>query len=273
MPPLCQQSKILVYLTVSLPCLLQHLHPWIQPIKYMVKNTMKSTGCNSAREENATNVKWVQRDSFCDVMPVLKLAHVDISHNVIVMSALSVLFILSPSPHSVLLCAYSGDHPENPFSHWQKQSFLHLLFSYPGCFSLYGITLFTHLLPKTAHTPETDKATALMHTAVTPALNPVIYALRNKEVKEAFQRLTMRNTVRHVAESTCRITTKKHMDLFYVFVYVQAKEKYEASLVTLWEEFACQQRRHWFDPCFRKILLSAEQLSLIPQLWLWSHNY
>ena len=83
----------------------------------MVKNTMNSTGCNSAREENATNVKWVKRDSFCDVMPVLKLAHVDISHNVIVMSALSVLFILSPSPHSVLLCAYSGDHPENPFSH------------------------------------------------------------------------------------------------------------------------------------------------------------
>ena len=32
--------------------------------KYMVKNTTKSTGCNSAREENATNVKWVQRDWF-----------------------------------------------------------------------------------------------------------------------------------------------------------------------------------------------------------------
>ena len=60
----------------------------------MVKNTMKSTGCNSAREEIATNVKWVQRDFLCDIMPVLKLAHVDISRNVIVMSALSVLFIL-----------------------------------------------------------------------------------------------------------------------------------------------------------------------------------
>ena len=32
--------------------------------KQMVKNTMKSTGCNCAREENATNVKWVQRDWF-----------------------------------------------------------------------------------------------------------------------------------------------------------------------------------------------------------------
>jgi len=56
--------------------------------------------------------------------------------------------------------------------------------------------LFTYLLPKAAHTPETDTATALMHTA---ALNPVIYTLRNKEVKEAFQSLTMRNTVRQVA--------------------------------------------------------------------------
>ena len=78
---------------------------------------MKSTGCNSAREENATNVKWVQRDFSCDIMPVLKLAHVDISHNVIVMSAVSVLFILSPSPHSVLLSAHYGDSLENPFSH------------------------------------------------------------------------------------------------------------------------------------------------------------
>ena len=25
---------------------------------------MKSTGCNSAREDNPTNVKWVQRDWF-----------------------------------------------------------------------------------------------------------------------------------------------------------------------------------------------------------------
>ena len=162
MPPLCQQSKILVYLTVSLPCLLQHLHPWIQPITYMVKNTMKSTGCNSAREENATNVKWVQRDSFCDVMPVLKLAHVDISHNVIVMSALSVLFILSPSPHSVLLCAYSGDHPENPFSHWQKQSFLHLLLSYPGCFSLLWYCL-VHLPPAEGCTHSRNRQSNCTH--------------------------------------------------------------------------------------------------------------
>ena len=50
------------------------------------------------------------------------------------------------SPHSVLLCAHSGDHPENPFSHWQKQSFLHLLFSYPGCFSLLWHCL-VHLPP------------------------------------------------------------------------------------------------------------------------------
>lgn len=30
----------------------------------MIKNTTKSTGCNSAREEKATNVNLVQRDWF-----------------------------------------------------------------------------------------------------------------------------------------------------------------------------------------------------------------
>ena len=167
MPPLCHQSKILVYLKVLLPCLLQHLHPWIQPIKYMVKNTMKSTGCNSAREEIATNVKWVQRDFLCDIMPVLKLAHVDISRNVIVMSALSVLFILNPSPHSVLLSVHYGDNLENPFSHWQKQSFLHLLFSYPGCFSLYGFpcspTSYQRLHTLQKQTQQLHSCTQLSH--------------------------------------------------------------------------------------------------------------
>ena len=75
---------------------------------------------------------WNRKDPalFCDIMPVLKLAHVDISHSEIVMSALSVPFILSLSAHSVLLSVHSGDHPENPFSCWQKQNFLYLLFSY-----------------------------------------------------------------------------------------------------------------------------------------------
>ncbi|XP_014437349.1 olfactory receptor 10C1 [Tupaia chinensis] len=136
---------------------------------------------------------------FCDIMPVVKLACIDTSHNEIVMFAISVLFIMSPC--LLILCSYvrilvailkissaAGRH--KAFSTCSSHILVVSLF--------YGTALFTYLQPKAMHTPETDKATALMYTVVTPALNPVIYTLRNKEVKEAFQRVLQRNPLRQM---------------------------------------------------------------------------
>lgn len=134
---------------------------------------------------------------FCDIMPVVKLACVDTSHNEIVMFSVSVLFIMSPC--LLILCSYirilvtilripSAAGRRKALSTCSSHVLVVSLF--------YGTALFTYLQPKSAHTPETDKATALMYTVVTPALNPVIYTLRNKEVKEAFLRITQRNPLR-----------------------------------------------------------------------------
>lgn len=133
-------------------------------------------------------------------MPVVKLACVDTSHNEIVMFFISVLFIMSPC--FLILCSYvrilanilkipSAAGKRKAFSTCSSHILVVSLF--------YGTALFTYLQPKTAHTPETDKATALMYTVVTPALNPIIYTLRNKEVKEAFRRITQRNPLRQTA--------------------------------------------------------------------------
>uniref|UniRef100_H0Y138 Olfactory receptor n=1 Tax=Otolemur garnettii TaxID=30611 RepID=H0Y138_OTOGA len=132
---------------------------------------------------------------FCDIMPVVKLACVDTSQNEIVIFAISVLFIMSPCV--LILCSYtrvfmtilgipSAAGRSKAFSTCSSHILVVTLF--------YGTALFTYLQPQTAHTPETDKATALMYTVVTPALNPVIYTLRNKEAKGALQRVTQRNT-------------------------------------------------------------------------------
>ncbi|XP_039072905.1 olfactory receptor 10C1-like [Hyaena hyaena] len=136
---------------------------------------------------------------FCDIMPVVKLACVDTSHNEIVMFVLSILFIMTPC--LLILCSYlrilvtilsipSAAGRRKAFSTCSSHILVVSLF--------YGTALFTYIQPKSAHTPETDKATALMYTVVTPALNPVIYTLRNKEVKEAFQRVTQRNPLRQM---------------------------------------------------------------------------
>ncbi|XP_015994979.2 olfactory receptor 10C1-like [Rousettus aegyptiacus] len=137
---------------------------------------------------------------FCDIMPVVKLACVDTSYNEIAMFAVTVLFVMSPC--FLILCSYmcifatilripSAAGRRKAFSTCSSHILVVSLF--------YGTALFTYLQSKTAHTPETDKATALMYTVVTPALNPVIYTLRNKEVKEAFKRITQRNSLRQMA--------------------------------------------------------------------------
>ncbi|XP_055456487.1 olfactory receptor 8K1-like [Psammomys obesus] len=52
----------------------------------------------------------------------------------------------------------------------------------------YGTLLFIYLQPKSSHTFDIDKMASVFYTLVIPMLNPLIYSLRNKEVKEALKR-------------------------------------------------------------------------------------
>ncbi|EHB07576.1 Olfactory receptor 10C1 [Heterocephalus glaber] len=137
---------------------------------------------------------------FCDIMPVVKLSCVDTSHLEIVFFFFSVVFLIIPC--IFILCSYvlilvtifripsaAGRH--KAFSTCSSHILVVSLF--------YGTALFTYIQPKNSHTPDTDKATALMYTVITPALNPVIYTSRNKEVKEAFHWVTHRSSHRQMA--------------------------------------------------------------------------
>ncbi|XP_032751299.1 olfactory receptor 5B2-like [Rattus rattus] len=50
----------------------------------------------------------------------------------------------------------------------------------------YGTVIFMYLQPSSSHSMDTDKVTSVFYTMVIPMLNPLIYSLRNKEVKNAF---------------------------------------------------------------------------------------
>ncbi|XP_021510059.1 olfactory receptor 10A7-like [Meriones unguiculatus] len=56
----------------------------------------------------------------------------------------------------------------------------------------YGTTGVIHLRPKSSYSPESKQVVSLSYTMVTPMLNPLIYSLRNKEVKAALGRLIQR---------------------------------------------------------------------------------
>ncbi|XP_046300575.1 olfactory receptor 8K1 [Marmota monax] len=56
----------------------------------------------------------------------------------------------------------------------------------------YGTLLFIYLQPKSSHTFNIDKMASVFYTLVIPMLNPLIYSLRNKDVKDALKRTLIR---------------------------------------------------------------------------------
>uniref|UniRef100_A0A8D0TV91 Olfactory receptor n=1 Tax=Sus scrofa TaxID=9823 RepID=A0A8D0TV91_PIG len=53
----------------------------------------------------------------------------------------------------------------------------------------YGTAMFMYLQPSSSHSMDTDKIASVFYTIIIPMLNPLVYSLRNKEVKNAFKKL------------------------------------------------------------------------------------
>ncbi|XP_069887980.1 olfactory receptor 8K3-like [Dipodomys merriami] len=56
----------------------------------------------------------------------------------------------------------------------------------------YGTLIFMYVQPKSSHSNDTDKLSSIFYTLIIPMLNPLIYSLRNKDVKCALQRIWKR---------------------------------------------------------------------------------
>ncbi|XP_028594838.2 olfactory receptor 5AP2-like [Podarcis muralis] len=61
----------------------------------------------------------------------------------------------------------------------------------------YGTIFFMYLRPSSAYSLDQDKVASVFYTVMIPMLNPLIYALRNKEVKCALQRAIERMSCSH----------------------------------------------------------------------------
>ncbi|KAG8560038.1 hypothetical protein GDO81_014749 [Engystomops pustulosus] len=51
----------------------------------------------------------------------------------------------------------------------------------------YGTIIFMYMKPRSADLPEIDKTVSMIYTTVTPMLNPIIYSMRNKDVKDTIK--------------------------------------------------------------------------------------
>ncbi|XP_044840709.1 olfactory receptor 10A4-like [Mauremys mutica] len=135
---------------------------------------------------------------FCDIPPVLKMACTDTSKNEIMVLTVSVLFIMGPFLMiilsyiciiSTILMLPSVEGRNKAFSTCSSHLMVVTLF--------YGMALITYLGLKSISTPESDQMISLMNTIVGPVLNPIIYTLRNKDVKGAFRKTVQKSLFSH----------------------------------------------------------------------------
>uniref|UniRef100_G3TSF5 Olfactory receptor n=1 Tax=Loxodonta africana TaxID=9785 RepID=G3TSF5_LOXAF len=55
--------------------------------------------------------------------------------------------------------------------------------------TFYGASIFMYTQPSSSHSMDTDKMASVFYTMIIPMLNPLVYSLRNKDVKSAFEKV------------------------------------------------------------------------------------
>jgi olfactory receptor len=83
-----------------------------------------------------------------------------------------------------ILCIHSKEGKSKAFSTCSSHLTAVLVF--------YGSLMSVYLTPASSTSPIQDKVTSVFYTTVIPMLNPLIYSLRNKEVKNALMKLLKR---------------------------------------------------------------------------------
>uniref|UniRef100_A0A8C5PCY3 Olfactory receptor n=1 Tax=Leptobrachium leishanense TaxID=445787 RepID=A0A8C5PCY3_9ANUR len=123
---------------------------------------------------------------YCDIKPLLKLACTDTHLNESLVSIVTGFVALFTFALIVISYVFIVIHIQKLSSSQSRQKAISTCTSHFTVVSLYYGTAFcTYLRPATQDSLEQDRMTAVLFTVITPALNPLIYALRNKDVKAA----------------------------------------------------------------------------------------
>lgn len=122
---------------------------------------------------------------FCEILAVLKLACGDISLNALFLVVATA--VLSLAPFLLICLSYVfilATILRVPSAAGWRKAFSTCSAHLAVVVVFYGTISFMYFKPK-AKDPNLDKIIALFYGVVTPSLNPIIYSLRNAEVKAA----------------------------------------------------------------------------------------
>ncbi|XP_075720400.1 olfactory receptor 6B9-like [Rhinoderma darwinii] len=122
---------------------------------------------------------------YCDISPILNLACTDMRMAEFVDFILALLILLIPLLLTIISYGCILTTIINiPTSSGRKKAFSTCTSHLVVVVIFYSTTLFMYARPSRAESLSYNKLVSVIYTVVTPLLNPIIYCLRNKEVKE-----------------------------------------------------------------------------------------
>uniref|UniRef100_M3YT24 Olfactory receptor n=1 Tax=Mustela putorius furo TaxID=9669 RepID=M3YT24_MUSPF len=129
---------------------------------------------------------------YCDILPVMRLACADtwvheVTLFVVSVTVLTIPFLLITLSYvfivATILKIRSAEGRHKAFS--TCSSHLTVVLLQYGCGSL------IYLCPSSSYSPERGQVVSVVYTFITPVLNPLIYSMRNRELKDALKRKVM----------------------------------------------------------------------------------
>ncbi|XP_075420499.1 olfactory receptor 2C1 [Tenrec ecaudatus] len=130
-------------------------------------------------------------DNFlCEVPAMIKLACGDTSLNEAVLNGVCTFFTVVPLSIILISYCYIAQAVLKISSAEGRRKAFNTCFSHLVVVCLfYGSAIYGYLLPAKTSNQDQGKFISLFYSVVTPMVNPLIYTLRNKEVKGALRRL------------------------------------------------------------------------------------
>ncbi|XP_044840962.1 olfactory receptor 1020-like [Mauremys mutica] len=126
---------------------------------------------------------------FCDITPLVKLSCTETrSNKTIILASACVIGVSSFLTTLISYLYIFMAILRIPSPQGRRKTFSTCTSHLTAVSIFFGTLIFMYLRPKPRYSAQQDKAVSVLYTIVIPMVNPMIYSLRNKDVKEALRR-------------------------------------------------------------------------------------
>ncbi|XP_077319650.1 olfactory receptor 12D2-like [Lithobates pipiens] len=168
-------------------CIQLALTSWLVGFLYSLSHTILTSRLPFCSANKVTHF-------YCDIKPLLRLACTDTHINESLVNIVTGTVAVGTFILIVISYFFIATHLKNIQSNQGRHKAVSTCTSHFTVVLLYYGTAFsTYLRPTTKDSLEQDRMSAILFTVITPALNPLIYGLRNKDVKRALKKFLFDN--------------------------------------------------------------------------------